>query len=90
MSYLIQHCATPLCPVSIRFAVGQSGIPTCKWCQAGTSYYAKENLYIGLPDVHYPWPWQTDAEIARRIRLPYWQEKFKQNTKTHSKFIVKE
>jgi hypothetical protein len=39
--WLIQHCATPGCEVAIRVLLGQQDeIPICKWCLAGTAYYA--------------------------------------------------
>ena len=32
----------------------------------------------GMPNPDLPWPWQTDAERERRLRLPYWKDRFQQ------------
>ena len=77
MSYLIQQCVSVDCPASIRFVVGQSGLSTCKWCQAGTSYYAQRSHPVCYPHPEYPWPWQTDEERERRIRMPHNQAMFR-------------
>lgn len=42
---IFRECETPGCTVMIGWAVGSlQGITTCKWCQAGTAYYADGSM----------------------------------------------
>jgi hypothetical protein len=89
--WIVQHCCTKVirmigekeetfrCQTAIRVPIGQQeSVPVCKWCLAGTAYHLDRTWPAGMPNPDNPWPWLTDQERARKIRISYWQDRFKE------------
>lgn len=87
MSMLIRPCQTPRCPVSIRTSLDQPGLPICRWCQKNASYYATRTHPDGMPHPLHPWPWLSDSERDRRVRMPHNQERFRQYPEQYARWI---
>lgn len=87
--WLMQHCSVPGCQVTIRLrASQQEAEPICKWHQAGTAYNMPNPWPPGMPNPEYPWPWLTDRERDIRVRLPYWQDRFRRHAAFYARWII--
>jgi len=75
MSLIVHKCQQPGCYVMIRDQM-DSAVPYCRWHVAGIAYNVIANKPAGMPDHGLPWPWLTDTERERHLRLPYWRGRF--------------
>ena len=76
--WIIQHCSIQGCDSAIRVPADQSlANPICKWCDQKVSHATKEPSWPdGMPNPSLPWPWMTDQDRERKLRMPYWKERF--------------
>lgn len=75
--FIVQHCQKPGCTVAIRRVVEHQDAPlVCRWHYAGTAYNSERTWPDGMPNPDLPWPWLSDAERERRVRIPMWRERF--------------
>lgn len=86
-TWLISHCAAPHCDVAIRHRADDPTSTICKWHQRGTAI--NPSAYPpGMPDPECPWPWQTDQERERRVRLPEQQARFRRYPALYAKWLI--
>lgn len=88
--WVIQHCTRPGCQVAIRVAAGsQEAQPVCKWHARGVAYNDPPSWPPGMPDPACPWPWLTDEERDRRLRLPFWRARLLQHADQYGQWLEK-
>jgi|SRR6185503_14151327 len=75
---MLVDCATPGCftQIKIKIADYETANLECIWCQSGTSHAKTPHDWpSGMPNPSLPWPWMTEEDREKKLRLPYWKER---------------
>lgn len=89
MSLIVAYCAVPGCEVRIRAMAGEL-TGQCKWHQQGKATQERNvrTWPYCMPDPALPWPWVTEAERERKVRLAVWQDRFLAHRPLYDRWII--
>lgn len=87
--WIIQHCSTQGCESAIRVPADQTlAYPICKWCDQHVSHATQERPWPwGMPNPDLPWPWMSEQDRERKLRMPYWKERFQAHREVYKAWI---
>ncbi len=79
LSWIVQHCSVQGCDSAIRVRTTETLVnPICKWCDQKVSHATRTRTWpVGMPDPEFPWPWMTEQDRERKLRMPYWKDRFR-------------